>query len=174
MPLRPGDPVRVAMSKWGDRPHWEFDAVLLGGDEHGDWLGMPAGTPHARPGMAFDSEVDSVTLAPRGGPWCATFHRPGIWVDTYVDMSTPPVWDGPVLRAVDLDLDVIRGSDGRVWVDDEDEFAEHRVAYGYPPEVVLMAEASRDTVLGAVRRRQAPFDGATGDAWLDRLTALTR
>jgi hypothetical protein len=154
------------MSKWGDRPHWEFDAVLLGSDEHGDWLGVPQGTRHSRPGMTFDSEVDTVTLAPREGWWCATFHAPGIWCDRYVDMCTQPTWDGAVLRAVDLDLDVIRGSDGRVWVDDEDEFAEHRVAFGYPPEVVAAAEASRDTVLDAVRRRRVPFDDATSAPWL--------
>ncbi|WP_180935649.1 DUF402 domain-containing protein [Nocardioides ungokensis] len=37
-----------------------------------------------------------------------------------------------MLRAVDLDLDVVRGRTGRVWIDDEDEFAEHRVRFGYP------------------------------------------
>ena len=158
------------MSKWGDRPHWELDATLLGSDEHGDWLGVPAGTPHARPGAAFVSEVDSVTLAPTGGPWCATFNAPGIWCTVYVDMSTPPRWDGRVLRAVDLD--VIRGSDGRVRVDDEDEFAEHRVTLGYPPEIVLLAETSRDAVEDAVRREQPPFDLATPAAWLAQVPGL--
>ena len=47
-------------------------------------------------------------------------------------MATPPYWDGDVLRSVDLDLDVIQGLSGRVWVDDEDEFADHRVRWGYP------------------------------------------
>lgn len=169
MSPRPGDPVRLEMSKWGGRPHWEFDAVLLGSDEHGDWLGVPQGTRHARPGLEFDSEVDTVTLAPREGWWCAALHAPGIWCDVYVDMSTPPAWDGTVLRAVDLDLDVIRGADGRVWVDDEDEFADHRVRFGYPAEVVAAAEASRDAVLDAVRRGRAPFDDATGERWLGEL-----
>ena len=41
------------MTKWGDRPHWEFDAVLLGSDEHGDWLGIPGGTHMSRPGAAY-------------------------------------------------------------------------------------------------------------------------
>ena len=46
--------------------------------------------------------------------------------DVYVDITTVPVWlDGPTraVTAVDLDLDVVRGWTGRVWVDDEDEFA---------------------------------------------------
>lgn len=168
----PGDPVRIATTKWGDRPHWELGATYLGADDHGDWLGVPAGTHHARPGASFDSEVDSVTLAPRGSPWCATFNAPGIWCTVYVDMTTPPRWDGPVLHAVDLDLDVIRGSDGLVWVDDEDEFAEHQVSLGYPPEIVLVAEASRDAVRDAVRRRQPPFDLATPADWLRQVSEL--
>ncbi len=172
-----GTVVRVATSKWGDRPHWEFDGVVLGHDEHGTWVGVVAGTRHARPGMAFTSEVASVTLAPAGGAWAlATFHDPGIWCRTYVDVTTPAVWDTtgpvPVLRAVDLDLDVIRGGHGRVWVDDEDEFAEHRVTLAYPPEVVRAAERSVGAVLAAVTDRTPPYDDLTADGWLARLAAL--
>ncbi|VXC07939.1 DUF402 domain-containing protein [Nocardioides sp. AX2bis] len=171
----PGTPVHVAMAKWGDRAHWEFDAVVLGHDEHGTWLGMPAGTPHARPGMAFVSDVASVTLVPAAGAWAlASFHAPGIWCRTYVDVATPATWDPtgdvPVLRAVDLDLDVVRGEHGRVWVDDEDEFAEHRVTLGYPPEVVTAAQASVEAVLAAVTTRTPPYDDRTATAWLERLS----
>lgn len=169
-----GTAVHVAMTKWGDRPHWEFDAVVLGHDEHGTWLGIPAGTPHARPGMAFVSEVASVTLVPADGAWALpTFYAPGIWCRTYVDVATPAVWDtsedAPVLRAVDLDLDVIRGGHGRVWVDDEDEFAEHRVSLGYPPEVVAAAERSVGAVLAAVTDRLPPYDDRTPAAWLEQV-----
>ena len=44
--LAPGDTVHVRMLKWGDRPHWQFDSVYLGDDEHGTWLGFPRGTQH--------------------------------------------------------------------------------------------------------------------------------
>ena len=172
----PGDQVHVAMSKWGDRPHWEFDGRWLGSDEHGHWVGAPRGTPHARPGYAFVSEVDTVTLFPREEWCCATFHRPGIWCDTYVDMSTPPVIEGSLVRAIDLDLDVIRLSrdgtpppsyagapvgPGAVYLDDKDEFAEHRVEYGYPDDVVTAVEESARRVLAAIRSQSAPYDDAT-------------
>ena len=49
------------------------------------------------------------------------------------------------MRAVDLDLDVVEGLDREVWVDDEDEFAEHRVELGYPREVVDLAAGDRAT-----------------------------
>jgi hypothetical protein len=161
------------MTKWGDRPHWEFDAVLLGSDGYGDWVGVAAGTAMARPGASYVAPVDQVCLVPAPGPdaargWLATFHARGGPVQVYVDMTTPPAWDGEVLRAVDLDLDVVRGATGRVWVDDEDEFAAHRVRFGYPEEVARLALASCERVHAAVSAGHAPYDGSA-QAWLERL-----
>jgi uncharacterized protein len=162
--------VRLVMTKWGDGPHWEFDALLLGSDEHGDWIGVPGGTPMLRPGAAFTPPVDSVVLVPAGAPWwLATFYAPGFRVEVYVDITAPARWDGPVLRAVDLDLDVVRGETGRVWVDDEDEFAEHRIQLGYPDDVVAAASRSCDDVHRMIRQRTTPFDRVAPAHWLGQL-----
>ena len=173
MPPVPGDPVRVVMTKWLDRPHWEFDCHFLGSDEHGDWLGILAGTTMARPGATYVAPTHQVGLVPPPGPdgergWLATFHAEGGPVRVYVDVTTPPVWDGQVLRAVDLDLDVVRGNTGRVWVDDEDEFADHRVRFGYPDDLSAAAMASCDRVHAAVAAGVAPYDGSAA-LWLDRV-----
>ena len=169
------------MSKWGDRPHWRFHGTYLGGDRHGEWIGFPAGTVFSRPGARFEAVNDQVALVPatmdgsRPG-WLATFHGPGgflpvsgvrVPIDLYVDMTTPPAWHGEVLRAVDLDLDVVRGRSGRVWVDDEDEFAAHRKAYAYPPGVVDLALGACAAVSAAVRDREPPFDGRSHLGWLE-------
>jgi protein associated with RNAse G/E len=98
----------------------------------------------------------------------ATFHDVDGPVRVYVDITTPPVWDGSVLRAVDLDLDVVRGNTGRVWVDDEDEFADHRIRYRYPDDVVAAAMASCDRVHAAVAAGAAPYDGVAA-SWLARV-----
>ena len=37
-----------------------------------------------------------------------------------------------------------------------------------------MSNITRLVVLGAVRRREAPFDGATAAGWLERLERLER
>ena len=97
MDLTPGDRVRVAMEKWGGRPHWEFDAMLLGDDEHGTWLGLPVGTHFARPGAEFTAGNLQVTLVPLGRWWVATFHGEG-------ERGTWPDLDG---AAVDGDTAVI-------------------------------------------------------------------
>ena len=173
-----GDPVQIAMTKWGDRPHWQIPARWLGSDEYGDWLGIPAGTRMARPGLETVSEHDQVGLIPPPGEndvergWMATFHREPAPTWVYVDMTTPPAWDGSAVRAVDLDLDVLRMRNGWVVVDDEDEFAEHQVELGYPPEVVALAEASRDRVHAAILAEDAPFDGSH-ERWQHLLGELT-
>jgi hypothetical protein len=174
--LTPGDAARVAMTKWVDRPHWEFDATYLGSDDHGDWLGIPAGTEMSRPGATYVAPTHQVGLVPPPGPdsergWLATFHDVGGPVRVYVDITTPPSWDGPVVRAVDLDLDVVLGNTGRSWIDDEDEFADHRVRFGYPTSIARAAMTSCDRVHAAVMAGRAPYDGSAA-AWLTRLRGL--
>jgi len=171
-----GDPVRIEMEKWGDRPHWRIPARWLGSDEYGDWLGIPAGTRMVRPGRDVLSQADQVGLVPtldlpdHERAWLATFHAAGADTWVYVDMTTPPRWDGPVVRAVDLDLDVIRMQNGWVLVDDEDEFAEHQVTLGYPAEVIAGAEASCAEVLAMMTAGEPPFDGSAL-RWIARLQA---
>jgi uncharacterized protein len=174
-PVGVGGQVDVIISKWGGRPHWEFVATYLGEDEHGHWLGLPVGTEFRRPGAHFRGANAQVTLLPHDGWWVATFHGPGAttWTDLggaevelYVDITTPAVLDAQTVRCVDLDLDVVRGTNGTVIVDDEDEFAEHRVTFGYPADVVRAAEDSCAALLAAVSARTAPFDAAASRVWL--------
>jgi hypothetical protein len=167
--------VRIVFTKWGGGAHWEYDTVRLGTDQHGTWLGAPHGTPIRRPGAEFVSAWDHVALVPDDAAFLASFYPDDsdAPVRIYVDIATPPRWDGPLVRSVDLDLDVVLDRSGRVFVDDEDEFAEHRVRYGYPEDVVRLAERGCADVLGAVRARTAPFDGPTAAHWLEVLAART-
>ncbi|MDF8263263.1 DUF402 domain-containing protein [Luteipulveratus flavus] len=178
VPDLPGARVHVDFRKWGDGEHWQFEATYLGADEFGHWLGLPAGTAFARPGAAFEARRAQVVLFPLASGYAATFwdcledepHR----VLIYVDIATTPVWRrddaGWSVTAVDLDLDVIRLVDGTVYVDDEDEFAEHQVSLAYPAEVVAGAERDCAWVLESVRSETGPF-GGTGFEWLRRYLA---
>ena len=163
------------MTKWPDRPHWVFDGRWLGADAHGDWIGFPAGSRFTRPGADYVAPYDQVGLVPaeslaeRG--WLAAFHSSGGSVRVYIDVATPPTWHGTTVRSVDLDLDVVQGLTGRTWVDDEDEFADHRERWSYPDELVEQALRSCAAVEGAVRAGLAPFDGETHLPWLARVAA---
>jgi hypothetical protein len=149
--------VRVLTRKWPDEPHWEFDAVRLGADALGQWVGVPRGTWLSKPGKGFTAWVDHVVLLPYDAWWVATIYgteadRP---VDFYVDITTPCTWsaDESEVRCVDLDLDVIR---------------EHQVAFDYPAEVIAGARRSCEEVFTAMSRQAAPFDGLAGH-WLATL-----
>ena len=168
----PGSEVRLALTKCGDVPHWEFSASFLGSDDHGRWIGIPAGTLMTRPGARFVPPVDSVVLAPWAGDWLATFYAPGFRVLVYIDITTPPYWRDGTLSAIDLDLDVVRDATGRVWVDDEDEFAEHQVSLGYPDDVVARASATCNRVRADVAGQEPPFDAITPARWLDVLRSF--
>lgn len=157
-----GSVVRGRFTKWGGGRHWEWDGVYLGEDEHGRWFYAPAGTRCTRPGMDFHAPDPWVSLAPHEGGWAAGFYPYSKDINVYVDMTTPPEWrrrddGGWEVTMVDLDLDVVLTSDGHLFVDDEDEFAEHQVTLGYPAEVVALAEATARDVLAAIARGDEPF-----------------
>ena len=60
----------------------------------------------------------------------------------------------------------LRGAgDGVLILDDEEEFAEHRLSFGYPDELVELAQQAADRVMDLVRHRLAPF-GGTAERWL--------
>jgi len=138
----------------------------LGEDEWGTWLWAPRGTRSRYAGREPTVlPVDFLMLIPRDAWWRATWMFAS-HIDLYVDIGCPVEWVTPNrLRVVDLDLDVIRFTDGRCLIDDEDEFAEHTVSLQYPPEVVATARRSADEVLVAVRDRVPPF-GDPPARWL--------
>ncbi|MDP9444962.1 MAG: DUF402 domain-containing protein [Actinomycetota bacterium] len=164
---------RLVFTKWGNRAHWEFEVRRLGEDDHGVWVGGLAGVPMSRPGLSVIWECDCVILLPHGRPFVASFNAPtsgrvGRDHAVYVDITSPPQWQGNEVTMVDLDLDVVRRRNGEVAVLDEDEFRDHQRAYRYPPHITGLAEQSCAAVLGAVRGGVEPF-GRVGERWLARL-----
>ncbi|GAA1987980.1 hypothetical protein GCM10009817_31910 [Terrabacter lapilli] len=183
--LAVGTPVAGRFTKWGGGRHWEWEGRYLGADEHGHWWYAPAGTWCARPGAEFVAPSAWVSLAPHTGAYAVGFYPEDREVSVYVDMTTEPVWQrraggaggaggdgddgGPEweVTMVDLDLDVVLTRDGHLYVDDEDEFAEHQVELAYPAQVVALAERWRDIVFAAVAAGEEPFAGV-GHEWLRR------
>ena len=185
--------------KWDGSPHWKHECVYLGADEWGDWIGQPIGWHSERPGARFDAAGPNVTLVPAvdhigqrrkvtllplAGDFALTINRDHPHnMRVYIDLGWDIRWsdDDPLLATgIDMDLDVIRidgerptayGPSG-TWVDDRDEWAEHRIRYGYPADVMTHLEALAVDLEERVRARIAPFDDAVPDFWLDTLAAL--
>ncbi|WP_207129234.1 DUF402 domain-containing protein [Actinocatenispora comari] len=168
------DWVQVRYFKYDGSLHWHFDAVRLGVDRFGTWLGAPAGTALQRgsePPLTW--EVAQVLLVPDGERWwTANFNAAPHPTEIYSDMTTVPSWHGDELHAVDLDLDVVRRRGGRIERLDEDEFAEHQVRYGYPADVIAAAAAAADEVFDAITADAEPF-ATEFRPWLARAAELT-
>jgi protein associated with RNAse G/E len=79
----------------------------------------------------------------------------------YVNIATPATWHDGTLRFIDLDLDVIwRAESGEVILDDEDEFAQHQVRFGYPRDLIEQVQHSAREVLQLIAQSAYPFDGS--------------
>ncbi len=171
--------VRLSFTKWGGHGHWTRTLSRMGEDEHGIWLAGPTGTRLSRPGFEYVVRYPTAVVIPRDEPWTAAFNAGAdesvrSRYDVYVDITTPAVWsaDGSEVTAVDLDLDVVRHWDGTVAVDDEDEFAEHQVRYGYPADIIALAERSCAERRTALAAGAEPF-GSAYRPWLARVPGFT-
>jgi hypothetical protein len=157
--------------KWGDVQHYRFAMEPLGRDDHGVWLASRApNTVTAGPRAPFEMHHTFVTVLPADGWWIASFYTAPTELDIYVDIATPARWVSEThVTSVDLDLDVVRyRADGRVELADEDEFGAHRVAYGYPDDIVQTARETAARIIEAITDGREPFRDA-GFTWLAKL-----
>jgi predicted RNA-binding protein associated with RNAse of E/G family len=144
----------------------------LGSDQYGAWYGAHRGVRLQRgtePPISW--ACDFAVLVPATGNWIACFNSAGKYA-IYVDVTGPISNGGSVIRAVDLDLDVVRLPDGAVQLLDQDEFADHQLRFQYPRSVTAEAERNAQWLMDAVRSRREPF-GDVGPAWLARLSPAT-
>ncbi|WP_242633456.1 DUF402 domain-containing protein [Arthrobacter sp. S39] len=164
--LQPGQLVVARNRKWNGKAHWVVPGRYLGEDRHGWWIFQGTNEFCSRPGAAFYTQSDAVLLVPRSGDWVATFyddaHPSGVRV--YVDLAVAHEWTDirPAVtefHVIDMDLDVIRMEGRGVFIDDQDEFADHSIAMNYPDRLVEDIQAAADQLYQAVKAQHAPFDG---------------
>ena len=170
-----GEPVSYRMRKWDGSPHRQTMMVYLGSDDYGRWLSIPTGLEVVRPDSSSADRAAHVMLVPHDGCFLAHFNAPPARNAIYADITTTPEFgrdrSGWVLAVADMDLDVVRRANGRIWIEDEDEFAAHTVSYGYPADVVATTRATADALLAAVREEREPF-GTRWRQWIDRVNAI--
>lgn len=169
-----GDFVIARAWKYDGGAHWVVPGRYLGADHHGHWVIQPQGSLVSRPGAGFAAESDAVCLFPHQGDWVATCYdetHPGD-LRVYIDVSCILGWrplkpQGWEFNSIDMDLDVVRSTTRGVYLDDEDEFADHALSLGYPEELVQRLQGAADDLLTRVRAGGEPF-GTTAEAWFVR------
>jgi predicted RNA-binding protein associated with RNAse of E/G family len=143
----------------------------LAEDEWGTWLWTPPGSRAQRgaePAQTFNHL--NVKLISAGQWWTAIWNDSKRF-DLYIDIVTPPAWRSGQVTMVDLDLDVIRLDGGEVVIDDEDEFAHHQIAYGYPATVVAKARQTADSIRTKIANGEEPFN-EVGNARMEEAARL--
>ena len=166
----PGTPLTFRWRKWDGSEHWLHECIYLGADEWGDWFGQLPGWSSARPGREVVPRHPSVTLMPPSGDFAFTHNATPARTRIYIDLAWDLRWDDGEPRGIDMDLDVVDTRDGRgIWIDDRDEWDEHRVAYGYPLDLVERLEALAVDLERRVTAHDAPFDDPTPERWLGLL-----
>ncbi len=167
----PGTPLHFRWRKWDGSPHWVHECVYLGSDDHGDWFGQRVGMRSARTGREMLVEHANVSLLPPAGEWVLTMNDTGHRTRVYIDLAWDARWEGGEPVGIDMDLDVIDQQPRGIWIDDRDEWDEHRVALGYPHDVVARLE---DVALDLERRvaaHEKPFHPEVAAHWLAVLAA---
>lgn len=172
-----GTPVHVDTRKWADgstnamTEHWQVHGHLLGADEHGIWIALPTGVISAKPEFSFAFPYPHVKVITDSG-WSANICRPPgerRAPVVYADMINIPEWSlvngGHRVTIVDLDLDVIAWNDGKIMIDDEDEFEDHQSRCHYSREAIALARDACAAVQLLLRQGSEPF-GEVADRWL--------
>jgi uncharacterized protein len=154
----PSETVRVVYTKFDGSAHRDYPARKLTEDDQGIWVGVPRGTASVYHGRPSVEQIPFVLLIPRAAWWTGMFNPPPRTSEVYCDITTPARWEGDTVHIVDLDLDVVRRRGTQlVELRDEDEFAEHKVQFGYPDEVVTEAYAAARKLMVALGDGSEPF-----------------
>ena len=156
--------------KYPDIPHWRHeDLLVLGEDEHGLWLGCEVGSEQQKGDgpISYVKHPWVFCMVPKA--WWSMVYTRSRPITHFVDIVMPPVLNENRIEMVDLDLDVVRKLDGDVYIDDEDEFLEHQILYGYPDWVIARARTTTADRYLAMSRLDEPFDTVCRD-WYNRFT----
>jgi hypothetical protein len=159
--------------KWPRRKLSVAIGSYLGEDQYGHWVGQTKGAPwwspdHSQSGVFTASFV---LLIPHDAYWTACFNSSDPLFD--VDIALPVQWNNDVIEIIDLELDVLRFTDGNVIVRDQEEFAQTRDSLNMPEAIAKQAESACAYMFSQLEQSAEPF-GSVGDAWLSRfLTDLS-
>jgi protein associated with RNAse G/E len=154
----PNETVRVVYTKYDGSAHRDYPARRLSEDDLGIWVGVPRGTASVYHGRPSVEQIPFVLLIPHAAWWTGMFNPPPRTSEVYCDITTPARWEDDTVHIIDLDLDVVRRRETQlVELRDEDEFAEHRAAFGYPGDLVAEAYAAVEKLLVALGDGSEPF-----------------
>ncbi|MEU4241807.1 methyltransferase domain-containing protein [Actinoplanes sp. NPDC026619] len=144
-----------------------FDLRLLAEDRDGTWLWGPVGSPWHAPHDSGSLPVPVVIWLAAGRPWAAWWVGDPADRRLEIDICLPPEPVEGGWRYVDLELDpVLHVDDGRVEIEDWDEWEESRRDGWMSAADAELARVTAERCAEVLRRRDEP--------WLERGWQLLR
>jgi hypothetical protein len=142
-----------------------FDLRPVDRDHHGTWLAAPVGSPWGAPHASGTSVMPVVVLLAPGRPWATWWVGDPAGRRLEFDVCLPPEPVDAGWRYVDLELDpVLHVDDGRVEIEDWDEFGEACREGWMPPADAELARTTAERCAEMLRGR--------GEPWLTRGWAM--
>ena len=161
-----------------------WSVYVMGNDRHGLWLYSPKGTIYrSQVGLNVVGECEVgqgigeaglpvMHLIPNAAWWTAAWCSDGENPQISVDICTPPTPIDGEWSYIDLELDPVAYSDGRVEIDDEDEFVDACEAGLITRDEAINARSAAAEVERCLRHRIEPF-GHLGWDKLDEALSLS-
>ncbi|MEW8977472.1 MAG: DUF402 domain-containing protein [Symbiobacterium sp.] len=157
--------LQVQMYKYGGVKHYSYPVRLL--EQRPDLVIAhgPYGRPLTHPSRGIvnypvPTEAIEFFFTKRPYHVSANWNADGSFRQYYCNVVMSATVSGGVMAVVDLDLDLIVAPDLSYRVEDEEEFEEHRRAWGYSDEVVALAREGLAELIRLVEERRFPFDGS--------------
>ncbi|QGG96467.1 DUF402 domain-containing protein [Actinomarinicola tropica] len=161
----------IERRRWPDRPQSRARGYLLGHDEHGTWLGLPAGHEVLRGDAVLYRGPNPVVMCiPDDGWWVANWYDGA--VELFVDVTTPARWFDDTVVLVDLDYGVMV-QQGAARLVDAERFEEQRLLYEYPSTIEAGARAAASDVLALADAGTPPFALEVASGWFAMLRVVT-
>ncbi|MGK5678306.1 DUF402 domain-containing protein [Actinoplanes sp. URMC 104] len=152
-----GTSVRLHKVKRPGGVFW-FDLQHVAEDADGTWLRGPVGSPWSAPHDSGVLPVPVVVLLTPGRPWAAWWVGDPADRRLEIDVCLPPVPVPDGWQYVDLELDpVLHERDGRVEIEDEDEYEQACRDNWMTPADAELARLTADACAELLRRGSEPW-----------------
>ncbi|MBW5447587.1 DUF402 domain-containing protein [Cohnella sp. CFH 77786] len=163
-------PVRVQALKYGNRPHYEWDTILLERSESHIFVLGEYGRKlhHHTKQRIFTVENWTLEFFPFDAWFTVSADVVGGQIQQYYcNINEPAKLEDNTVSFVDLDLDLIHRN-GEWRVVDEDEFERNSVKFAYPDGLIHRAKLELANLQSRIQNKGFPFDGSL-ERFIDRI-----
>lgn len=152
-----GKTIDIVSIKYDASPHRQWQGKIVTVDDEGVLVYTKPGTVMWEPNAQWETNGGYTYYW--WNRWYNAFKmlQDNDMLRYYVHIATPPLWKPGELHYVDLDVDVLANAEGRVWIEDEDEFREGIQQFGYNERIIRHVRRATDEVYAKLKEHGNPW-----------------